>query len=152
MQRGALIALLHIMRMTPLVLWFFVAACTSSSSSSDPSTIPDRIDAVSCSVSIDEACGSGSCDRTLEAAKHDPQLCSPGFPAVLRDCGNFQVVTKSEIDTVKSYYYHEGQLVAIVLHVVGSHFATCIAGPQSFEAPQCSREPGVLLPACRATH
>jgi hypothetical protein len=135
------------MRSTSLLISFLMAACASTSSDSTP----DRSNTTPCSLSVDDSCGRFGCDRTLDAAEHDPQLCSPGFPAALIDCGDFQVVRKSELDTGTSYYYKDGQLTAIVEYVVGASFLACSAGPERFEAPQCSGT-GVLLPACTATH
>jgi len=148
-RRGALIASSSIMRSTSFLLSFLLAACTSTAE--DTSTLPEHVDPMPCRATIDDSCNSAGCNRTLDAAEHDPRLCSPGFPAVLFDCGDFQVVSKSETDTVKSYYYKYGQLAAIVGHVVGAGFSGCIAGPQSFEAPRCNNARAVPLPACSAT-
>lgn len=136
------------MRLTNLlVLSFFVTACNAASA--EPTA--DRADTTTCSASVGQYCRTSGCDRTLAAAEHDPQLCAPGFPAVEYSCGGYQVVSKSEIDTIRSYYYKNGRLVAIEAHVVGAQFSTCIAGPKHFEAPQCDPGQGTVLPECSAT-
>lgn len=101
---------------------------------------------VTCSASVDDACRSASCDRTLDQAKHDAQLCQPKFTSVLFACGDLVVVSDHAPDTGVSYYYQDGELVAMErtdLVTTG-----CFAGPAAFVKPACSSAVEVPLPAC----
>jgi len=128
--------------MRSISLLLLVAACTSET----PAT-PDRMISVSCDTGIAEFCATDPCDQTLEAAKQDTSLCEPGFPPTLTRCGDFDIVSKSEIDSGASYYYQGGQLVAIIGRVAPS-LTRCSAGPPTFSAPRCDATASESLPAC----
>ena len=97
---------------------------------------------MTCSTTVADYCASNSCDQTLAAAEQDKNLC----PASLVRCGEYEVVTKGSIDVITRWYYRSGTLVAISSEVVPSRY-TCLAGPSTFDAPQCSGS-GQSLPAC----
>jgi hypothetical protein len=110
--------------------------------------MPDRIVSMQCSNSVADYCAMYHCDRTLDAAEHDAMLCGPGFSPGLVACGDYDVVSKSYIDTGVRLYYQSGELVALVNSGVGEH---CVAGPEMFDAPQCSSGASEPLAACSAS-
>lgn len=140
------------MRSTHLLLSSLVAACTSSGSYKPPIDLvpqtPDRVTSLACQASLSEACGS--CNLTLEAALADRKLCEFGPRGAVEACGEFVIVHRGELDTQSLFYYREGQLAALVGAGIGGSLDVlhCAAGPRSFEAPHCSGDHAVPLPAC----
>jgi len=138
------------MRAYSVLIPMTMAACTSSSPSYTvpPTTIPDRVNTMSCGATIAEFCASEDCRPTLDIAEHDRSLCEAGFQPVLQVCGDYAIVTRHEIDTGFKLYYRDGNLAAIVDYLVPLD-SDCVAGPPSFEAPQCAQATSEPLAACR---
>jgi hypothetical protein len=117
-----------------------VASCHGSGSGADapPTTYGPPL-----SCSSQQLCARGGpCDLTLAAAMNDTALC----PASYQVCGDdWTIVTTHGIDTSTSYFYRNGQLVAVTQS--GIVLNGCVEGPASFAPPTCD---GSLrsIPAC----
>jgi len=128
-----------------------MAACTADSP--PPGTCDDAAGDCVCSATIAKYCGDSSptgCPLTLADARQSRALCGPGFPAVLGRCGDYDVVSKGEIDTSATYFYRNEKLVAIVARAP-IPFARCVAGPADFVVPDCSEATFDTLPVCTDT-
>ena len=131
-------------------LTILLAACTSNAADpSDPSNPSDpsvETVAMTCSTSVASYCAANGCDRTLAEAEKDRALC----PASVMTCGAFDVVMTAGIDTMTSFYYKDGELIAIG-HAVLPRRHDCLAGPATFSAPlpstQCATT-SRTLPVC----
>jgi hypothetical protein len=118
--------------------WIASAACSSSSS-----TVTDGgPGALSCGSTVAAYCGANTCQTTLTIAEQDKSLC----PASLTPCGDYNLITKNAVDTTTTYYYFQGNLLA-VSHTLLPGKATCLAGPSTFTPPSCSGT-SQPLPAC----
>lgn len=132
-----------------IVVSLLVAACASPGESRDPGETPDRTITTNCTATVAEYCGTASCDRTLEAAQHDKDLCTPGAPSMLVACGGYAVVLRGSLTTSPQLFYSDGNLVAIV-NRVDVIPGDCSAGPLVFLAPQCPRSERMPLMACES--
>jgi hypothetical protein len=120
------------------------AACSSSSSSlSDGGVISDGAGAMTCGSTVAAYCTANACQTTLAGAQQDKMLC----PASLTPCGDYAVIIKSAIDTSTTYYYFQGNLLA-VSHSLLPGKTTCLAGPPTFTPPSCTGM-SQTLPACQ---
>lgn len=130
--------------MRPLGLLIVLAACSSSSSSAtDGSVISDGAGALTCGSTVATYCTANACQMTLAGAQQDKTLC----PASLTPCGDYDVIVKGNIDTTTTYYYFQGNLLAIG-HTLLPGKASCVAGPSTFTPPTCTGM-SQALPACR---
>ena len=119
--------------------WIASAACSSSSSS-----IADGgPGGLSCGSTAAAYCGASGCQTTLAGAEQDKSLC----PASLTPCGDYNLIIKSAIDTVTTYYYFQGNLLAVT-HTLLPRTTTCFAGPSTFTPPSCAGA-SQTLPACQ---
>lgn len=114
------------------------AACSSSSSS----VTDGGPGALSCGSTVAAYCGANGCQTTLAGAEQDKSLC----PASLTPCGDYNLIIKSAIDTATTYYYFQGNLLAVG-HTLLPGKMTCLAGPSTFTPPSCSGA-SQTLPAC----
>jgi hypothetical protein len=116
-----------------------LAACSSSSSS----VTDGGAGALSCGSTVAAYCGASGCQRTLAGAEQDKSLC----PASLTPCGDYNLILKGAIDTATTYYYLQGNLLAVG-HTLLPGKITCVAGPSTFTPPSCqgTSQP---LPACQ---
>jgi hypothetical protein len=101
-----------------------------------------------CDRSVAEACAQSGCDRTLDAAQHDQNLCGPGFPAAVYSCDGYMHVDKSGVDAGTAWYYKDGNLVAMISRNAVA-VRSCVAGPSSFDLPLCNGDIGTPIVACR---
>jgi hypothetical protein len=118
--------------------WIASTACSSSSSS----VSDGGAGALSCGSTVAAYCGAGGCQTTLAGAEQDKSLC----PASLTPCGDYNLIIKSAIDTATTYYYFQGNLLAVG-HTLLPGRATCLAGPSTFTPPSCTGM-SQNLPAC----
>lgn len=122
-------------------------ACSSSSSSTtlptDGGAISDGAGALTCGSTVAAYCGTNACQMTLDGAKQDKSLC----PASLTPCGDYNLVVKTAVDTSTTYYYFQGNLLAVG-HSILPGKAICLAGPSTFWPPSCQGM-SQTLPACQ---
>ena len=129
------------MRLCSLLIgsWIASAACSSSSSS-----ITDGgPGSLSCGSTVAAYCGANGCQTTLVGAEQDKSLC----PASLTPCGDYNLIVKNAIDTATTYYYFQGNLLAVG-HTLLPGKTTCLAGPSTFTPPSCAGT-SQTLPACQ---
>lgn len=134
------------MRLPGLLIGSFLAsaACSSSSSSiTDGGVISDGAGALSCGSTVAAYCGASGCQTTLTSAKQDKTLC----PASLVSCGDYDLILKTAVDTSTTYYYFQGNLLAVGRAILPGK-NTCLAGPSTFTPPSCSGT-SQTLPACQ---
>lgn len=133
------------MRLCGLLIgsWIALAACSSSSSSiTDGGVISDGAGALTCGSTVADYCRSG-CQATLAGAKQDKTLC----PASLLSCGDWDLIFKTAVDTSTTYYYFQGNLLAVG-HTLLPGKTSCVAGPSTFTPPSCTGT-SQTLPACQ---
>jgi hypothetical protein len=82
-------------------------------------------------MTVDEYCASNDCDRALDTALDDSNLC----PSVRLVCDGYDVIHLTPIDGDSTYYYLGGALVAF--HQETFAGGGCVAGPPTFSEPQC---------------
>jgi hypothetical protein len=118
-----------------------LAGCMGSEalSSSEPPPSSD-VNRVSCPISLDAYCAQSQCDRTLDEARQDPQLCG----ANLQQCGRSFLVKLQN----RTLYYQESDLVARVDGLVPGP-TSCVTGPATFEVIRCAT-PESPLQSCAA--
>jgi hypothetical protein len=114
------------------------AACSSSSSS----VTDGGPGALSCGSTVAAYCGASGCQTTLAGAEQDKSLC----PASLTPCGDYNLIIKSAIDTATTYYYFQGNLLAVGRTLLPGK-TSCVAGPSTFTPPSCTGT-SQTLPAC----
>jgi hypothetical protein len=146
--------------MRPFGLLILLAACSSSSSrstgspdggasdgsgASDGGSASDGGGALTCGTTIPSYCTANRCDPTIDLAKQDRMLC----PASLTPCGDYDLIVQGSIDTTTSYYYFQGNLLAVD-HTLLPGRASCVAGPSTFTPPSCTGT-SQTLPACSST-
>lgn len=125
-------------------LLIILAACSSSSSSiTDGSVISDGAGALTCGSTVAAYCGASGCQTTLAGAKQDKSLC----PASLTPCGDYDLVLKAAVDTATTYYYFQGNLLAVGRTLLPGK-NSCVAGPSTFTPPSCQGM-SQTLPACQ---
>jgi hypothetical protein len=125
-------------------LLIILAACSSSSSTiTDGGVISDGAGALSCGSTVAAYCGASGCQTTLAGAKQDKTLC----PASLVSCGDYDLVLKTAVDTSTTYYYFQGNLLAVSRALLPGK-NSCLAGPSTFTPPSCSGT-SQTLPACQ---
>ena len=99
---------------------------------------------VTCDVRIDDFCQIHGCDRSLDQAKQDKDLCDAG-PHTMH-CGDYDmIITSGGNGNNSTFYYQAYELVALAGYEAEGF--RCAAGPTSFDAPFC-RIAGDLLPVC----
>jgi hypothetical protein len=134
------------MRLCSLLLGSVIASgCSSMSSTTGPGdggVISDGAGALTCGSTVAAYCGANGCQTTLAGAEQDRSLC----PASLTPCGDYSLIVKRGVDTATTYYYFQGNLLAVG-HTILPGKNTCVAGPSTFTPPSCSG-PSQTLPAC----
>ncbi len=131
------------------------AACSSSSSST---TLPgdgggvlsdgggvlsDGGGSLTCALTVTAYCSASGCQLTAAGAKQDRTLC----PASIVSCGDYDLVFKTGVDTSTTYYYFQGNLLAVSRAILPGK-TSCIAGPSTFTPPTCQGT-SQSLPACQ---
>lgn len=127
----------------PGLLIATLIACSSSSSSVTDGGPGDGPGELSCGSTVAAYCGANGCQTALAGAEQDKSLC----PASLTPCGDYNLIIKSAIDTATTYYYFQGNLLAVG-HTLLPGKMTCLAGPSTFTPPSCQGT-SQTLPACQ---
>lgn len=128
------------MRLPGLLIGSLIASAACSSSSS--SVTDGGPGALSCGSTVAAYCGASGCQTTLAGAEQDKSLC----PASLTPCGDYNLIIKSAIDTATTYYYFQGNLLAVGRTLLPGK-TSCVAGPSTFTPPSCTGT-SQTLPAC----
>lgn len=128
------------MRLPGLLIGCLIASAACSSSSS--SVTDGGAGALSCGSTVSAYCGASGCQTTLAGAEQDRSLC----PASLTPCGDYNLIIKSAIDTATTYYYFQGNLLAVGRTLLPGK-TSCVAGPSTFTPPSCTGT-SQTLPAC----